>query len=275
MVALDSGAVEEIELPRGLSVGHWTDLEGATGCTVVIAAEGAVGGVDVRGAAPATLSTDSLRPGTLAVGVHAILLTGGSAFGLEAGGGVMRYLEEHGIGYELVGVRVPIVAGAVIFDLPIGDPNARPDREAGYAACAAATTRPAVGAVGAGTGASVAKGGDGSQLRPGGFGLASASVAGANVVALMVVNAVGGIWDDERGEWVAELSGWDRESALVAGANTTIGVVATDAQLSREQAQPAGHGRPRRNRPCDSPVSHDVRRRHDLHARNRPHARAL
>jgi len=98
-----------------------------------------------------------LRPGTLVDRVHAILLTGGSAFGLEAASGVMRYLEEHEVGYELASVRVPIVAGAVIFDLPIGDPRARPDREAGYAACAAATDQPAVGAVGAGTGASVAK----------------------------------------------------------------------------------------------------------------------
>ena len=161
-------ATEGIQLPRGISVGHWTDLVGRTGCTVVLAPEGAVGGVDVRGAASSTLCTDTLRPGTLVERVHAILLTGGSAFGLEAAGGVMRYLEQHEVGYELVSVRVPIVAGAVIFDLPIGDPRARPDREAGYAACAAATDAPAVGAVGAGTGASVAKGGDASQIRPAG-----------------------------------------------------------------------------------------------------------
>src|SRR5205807_1236542 len=102
--------------------------------------------------------------------------------------------------------------------LPIGDPSARPDRDSGHAACAAATSEPTVGAVGAGTGASVAKGGDGSQVRPGGLGIASATADRATVAAIMVVNSVGGIWDDERHEWVAELSAWDRASALVAGA---------------------------------------------------------
>jgi L-aminopeptidase/D-esterase-like protein len=235
---------------------------GRTGCTVIIAPDGAVGGVDVRGAASSTLCTDSLRPTGLVDRAHAVLLAGGSAFGLEAAGGVMRYLEEHSIGYELVSSRVPIVAGAVIFDLPIGDPRAWPTRESGYAACAAATATPEAGSVGAGTGASVAKGGDGSGLRPGGLGIAAAAVGaahvavgdtevtagrahatsdadganGASVVALMVVNAVGGIWDDQRQEWVAEPGPWDRASTLVAGANTTIGVVATDAQLTKEQA---------------------------------------
>lgn len=223
-------------LPQGIEVGHWTDTVGRTGCTVVLAREGAVGGVDVRGAAPSTLGTDALRPGTLVDQVHAVLLTGGSAFGLEAAGGVMRYLEEHGVGYELVSVRVPIVAGAVIFDLPIGDPHARPDGDAGYAACVAATREPSVGAVGAGTGASVAKGGDGSQLRPGGLGIAATKVGPAAVAAVMVVNSVGGVWDDARHEWVAALTAWDRASQLVAGANTTIGAVVTDATLTKEQA---------------------------------------
>ncbi|HWK17449.1 MAG TPA: P1 family peptidase [Solirubrobacteraceae bacterium] len=224
------------QLPRRISVGHWTDAVGRTGCTVVLAPDGAVGGVDVRGAASSTLCTDTLRPGTLVDRVHAVLLTGGSAFGLEAAGGVMRYLEQHEVGYELASVRVPIVAGAVIFDLPIGDPRAWPDREAGYAACAAATEAPATGSVGAGTGASVAKGGDASQIRPGGVGIASGQAGGATVAAVMVVNAVGGIWDDERHEWVAEFTVWDRASALVPGTNTTIGVVVTDAMLSKEQA---------------------------------------
>jgi len=225
-----------MSLPHGVQVGHWTDEAGRTGCTVVIARDGAVGGVDVRGAAPGTLGTDALRPGSLIDRVHAVLLTGGSAFGLDAAGGVMRYLEEHEVGYDLAAVRVPIVAGAVIFDLPMGDPKARPDREAGYAACAAATTDPQTGAIGAGTGATVAKGGDASQIRPGGFGLASAKVGEATVTAAMVVNSVGGVWDDDRHEWVAELSNWDRASSLVPGANTTIGAVLTDATVSREQA---------------------------------------
>ncbi len=226
----------ETKLPAGISIGHYTDEVGRTGCTVLIARDGAVGGVDVRGAAPSTICTDSLQAGKLVVGVHAVLLTGGSAFGLEAAAGVMRYLEEHEIGFELVGVRVPIVTGAVIFDLPIGDSRARPDVKAGYAACAAASDRSAMGAIGAGTGASVAKGGDGSQITSGGLGIVSARVGEAKVAAVMVVNSVGGIWDDDRHEWVAEFSVWDGESGLVPGTNTTIGAVLTDAKLTKDQA---------------------------------------
>ncbi len=225
-----------VELPRGFTVGHWTDLEGRTGCTVIVSPEGAVGGVDVRGAASSTLCTDTLRPATLVERAHAVLLTGGSAFGLEAASGVMRFLEEHGVGYELGVARVPIVAGAVIFDLVVGDPRARPDRDAGYAACAAATTEPGVGTVGAGTGATVAKGGGGTGIRPGGLGIAAAGVGEATVAAVMVVNSVGGVWDDERHEWIAELSSWDRDSNLLAGANTVIGAVLTDAALTKDQA---------------------------------------
>ncbi|HTR89419.1 MAG TPA: P1 family peptidase [Solirubrobacteraceae bacterium] len=239
--ANEPGVPPEGPMPEGLRMGHWSDLQGRTGCTVVMAPDGAVGGVDVRGAAASTLGTDSLRPGTLVDGVHGILLTGGSAFGLAAAAGAMDYLAEHDIGYELVSVRVPIVAGAVIFDLPNGDARARPDREAGYAACVDASRREGggqmeMGAVGAGTGATVAKGGDGSQTRPGGLGIASARVAGARVWAVMVVNAVGGIWDEDANEWVAPLDAWDGECGLVAGANTTIGAVGTDARLSKEQA---------------------------------------
>jgi L-aminopeptidase/D-esterase-like protein len=224
------------ELPEGVAIGHWTDARGRTGCTVVLAPGGAVGGVDVRGPAPATLGTDALRPTMLLAQVHAVVLTGGSAFGLAAADGALRFLEERGIGLPMGPVHVPIVAGAVIFDLLVGDHAARPDREAGYAACAAASRTPATGAVGAGTGASVAKGGGGAEARPGGFGVASARAGGAVVSAAMVANAVGGIWDDARHEWVAPLTGWDRASSLIPGANTTIGVVMTDALLSKEQA---------------------------------------
>lgn len=229
-------APEAKALPDGVLAGHWSDSVGRTGCTVVLAPAGAVGGVDVRGAAPGTLGTDALAPGMLIQHLHGVLLTGGSAFGLSAAGGVMRFLEEQGFGYELASVRVPILAGAVIFDLPNGDPKARPGPDAGYAACQAATRTPQVGAVGAGTGATVAKGGDGSQVRPGGVGIAVGKAGGASVAALMVVNSVGGIFDQERQEWVAPLSAWDRASNLVPGANTTIGVVVSDAKLSKEQA---------------------------------------
>jgi L-aminopeptidase/D-esterase-like protein len=127
------------QLPEGISIGHWTDAEGRTGCTVILAPDGAVGGVDVRGAAAATLGTDGLRSATLIDRAHGVLLTGGSAFGLEAAAGVMRYLEEREVGFSLGSATVPIVAGAVIFDLLVGDAMARPNRESGYVACEAAT----------------------------------------------------------------------------------------------------------------------------------------
>src|SRR4051794_39750071 len=224
------------ELPEGLSVGHWSDPEGRTGCTVVLAPEGAVAGVDVRGAAAGTIGTDALRPDAALERLHALLLTGGSTFGLDAAAGVKRYLEETGVGFEVAGVRVPIVAGAVIFDLLSGDARARPGEDAGYAACRAAGSRPEVGSVGAGTGARVAKASGGADARPGGVGLASARAEGATVTALVVANGVGGVWDDERHEWVAPLSAWDRESRLVPGANTTLAAVLTDAKLTKAQA---------------------------------------
>ena len=223
------------QLPAGVSVGHWTDAQGLTGCTVVLAPGGAVGGVDVRGGAPGTINTDGLRPGTVTEQAQGILLTGGSTFGLSATAGVLRYLEERGIGLDFGTVAVPIVAGAVIFDLLAGDPAARPGPEAGYAACEAATASPDQGAVGAGTGASVAKAG-GNEPRRGGVGLASAEAGGAVVAAVMVANSLGGIWDDDRHEWVAPLTAWDYSSPMIPGGNTTIGAVVTDAVLTKEQA---------------------------------------
>jgi L-aminopeptidase/D-esterase-like protein len=226
----------EHELPEGISVGHWTDTKGRTGCTVVLAPDGAVGGVDVRGAASGTLCTDGLRPGTLIQRTHAILLTGGSVFGFAAADGVLRYLEERGVGLSFGTVRVPTVAGAVIFDLLAGDPHARPTADAGYAACRAATRAPEIGAVGAGTGATVAKAGAARERWQGGVGVASARLGQAVVAAIMVANSVGGIWDDEGHAWIAPLAQWDRASSLIPGANTTIGVVVTDAKLMKDQA---------------------------------------
>jgi L-aminopeptidase/D-esterase-like protein len=228
-----------MQLPDGITVGHWSDPVGRTGCTVVLAPDGAMSGVDVRGAAPATLGTESLAPGHLVERAHAVLLTGGSAFGLAAAAGVMRYLEEHEVGFEFAGVRVPMVAGAVIFDLFVGDPTARPDAVAGYEACDAASRSPEIGAVGAGTGATVAKAGDRSETRPGGVGIATTRVGDAHVTAVMVSNSVGGIWDDERHEWVAPLAVWTGAGSLRPGTNTAIGVVATDARLTKEQANRA------------------------------------
>jgi L-aminopeptidase/D-esterase-like protein len=224
------------ELPDGFSVGHWTDAQSRTGCTVVIALAGAVAGVDVRGAAAGTLGTDALRPGTLIQRTHAVLLTGGSIFGLAATGGILRYLEERGAGLAFGSIRVPTVAGAVLFDLLVGDPRARPTADAGYAACVAATRAPAIGAVGAGTGATVAKAGARREAAQGGVGIASARIGDAIVTAVMVANSVGGIWDDEQHAWVAPLTQWDRVANLLPGASTTIGVVLTDATLTKEQA---------------------------------------
>lgn len=225
-----------MDLPLGFAVGHFTNPVGRTGCTVLLARDGAVGGVDVRGAAPGTLGTDALRPGTLVPLVHAILLTGGSAFGLAAAAGVMRYLEENDCGFRLGAVRVPIVAGAVIFDLARGDARARPTEEDGYAACLAAGAPVQMGAVGAGTGATVAKAGGPREVASGGLGIAVARAGEATVAAVMVANGIGGIWDDEAHTWVAPLSSWDRASALLPGGNTTIGAVLTDARLTKEQA---------------------------------------
>jgi L-aminopeptidase/D-esterase-like protein len=231
-----TGTMSRTALPAGMSIGHWTDREGRTGCTVLLVPTGAIAGVEVRGGAPGTLGTDALRPGTLIERAHAVLLTGGSVFGLSAATGVMRYLEEQDAGQEIGSVRIPSVVGAVIFDLLVGDSRARPGAEAGYLACQAATPTPESGAVGAGTGASVAKAGQAGETRPGGVGFASARVGEAVVSAIMVANGVGGVWDDETNEWVAPLTKWDRASNLLAGANTTIGAVATDAKLDKAQA---------------------------------------
>src|SRR5438874_13204395 len=153
----------------GLRVGHWTNLDAATGCTVVLCEQGPRAGVDVRGAAPATRETDVLRPGSLVGRAHAILLSGGSAFGLDAATGVMRYLEERGVGFPTHAGPVPIVPAAALFDLAIGRADVRPDATAGYAACQAASEKTvAEGCVGAGTGATVAKmGGPGGAIKSG------------------------------------------------------------------------------------------------------------
>jgi L-aminopeptidase/D-esterase-like protein len=223
-------------LPDGVTVGHFSDPVGRTGCTVVLCPGGGVAGVDVRGGAPGTFATDGLRPGTVIELAHGILLTGGSLFGLAAATGVMRYLEERGHGAMFGTVPIPGVVGAVLFDLLVGDPEARPSADDGYSACLLATAKPAVGAVGAGTGTTVAKAGGPAHSAHGGVGVASGRVGEALVSAVMVANSVGGIWDDERHEWIAPLSGWDAGTELLPGENTTIGVVATDAKLTKEQA---------------------------------------
>ncbi|MCY4489134.1 MAG: P1 family peptidase [Deltaproteobacteria bacterium] len=235
---------------RGIQVGHATNRRARTGCTVVLCPAGAASGVDVRGFAPGTRETDAIRPGRLVGQAHAILLTGGSAFGLDAAAGIMRFLEEHGAGFPTAHGVVPIVPAAVIYDLRVGDPRVRPDKAMGYRACKAASDKAVpTGRVGAGTGATVGKA-PGLRRTDGGIGSARAKLPnGVTVGALVVVNAVGGIVDPATGEMVAGAADEDtRRTADAApdaprarrpatpGTNTTIGVVATDAALSSVEA---------------------------------------
>ena len=223
---------------EGVRVGHWTDPVGHTGCTVVLCPEGSVAAADVRGGAPGTLGTDSLQPGTLVPGAHAFLLTGGSAFGLAAANGVVRWLDERGIGFETGIARVPIVAGAVLFDLGAGDPGARPTAESGYAACENAMMGGVVdeGSVGAGAGATVAKLPDPGTGMKGGLGTASERRGELVVGAVAAVNSLGRIVDADgspiawnRGDPDAETEMWPIE-------NTTLVCVGTNARLTRESA---------------------------------------
>jgi L-aminopeptidase/D-esterase-like protein len=245
-----------VDVP-GLQVGHFTHSQRPTGCSVVLAPEGAVAAVDVRGAAPGTRETDLLDPSNLVERVHAVLLSGGSAFGLDAASGVMRWLDEHGIGFETGYGRVPIVPAAVLFDLPVvrpGDPtHIRPDAEAGYAACQAASDQtPAAGNVGAGAGASVGKLFGLNRAMKGGIGNASVRVGPWVVGALVACNAIGDVLDPATGQVIAGartadgLSLLDTQAALLRGerstrpmpgTNTTIGVVATNATLNKAQAR--------------------------------------
>ncbi|HEY7358293.1 MAG TPA: P1 family peptidase, partial [Ktedonobacterales bacterium] len=237
----------------GLRVGHDTNLDAATGCTVVLCDWSATGGVDVRGGAPATRETDLLRPHYMMPEVHAIVLTGGSAFGLDAASGVMRHLEARGVGYAVGDARVPIVPAAALFDLGLGRGDIRPDSAAGERACQAATNGAvAQGNVGAGTGATVGKFIGAAQAMKGGLGSASASLPDGTLVgALVAVNGVGDVRDPETQRILAGTrhpsgQGFLFDSLPViatptqpdaapdtpALANTTIAVVATNALLT-------------------------------------------
>jgi L-aminopeptidase/D-esterase-like protein len=221
----------------GIRVGHWTDTQGRTGCTVVLAPDdGAVAGVDVRGAAPGTRETDLLRPTALVERINAICLAGGSAFGLAAADGVMRRLAERGIGFA-TGVRpVPIVPAAILFDLGVGDPEAYPDAEAGYRATVDAEQDGAAleGRVGAGTGATVAKLGGVEQARDGGVGSAARRLADGGVVGALVVNNALGSVHARDGRPLAAAGGPPLPPPM---ASTTLVVIATDLPLDRAQCR--------------------------------------
>lgn len=244
-----AGAITDV---AGIEVGHFTDPRRPTGCTVVLARASAIAGADVRGAAPGTRETDLLHPGNVVERVHAVLLAGGSAFGLDAAGGVMRWLDERGIGMQVGPARVPIVPAAVLFDLPLGDHRIRPDAAAGHAACEAATrSAPAEGNVGAGAGAVVGKIFGFDRAMKGGIGTASVTVDGVTVGAIVACNALGDVVDPDTARVLAgartgdglalldtrrALLRGDQPRPMLAGSNTTIGVIATDAEITKMQA---------------------------------------
>lgn len=237
-----------VELPEGFTAGHWTDREGWTGCTVVLPPEGSVAACEVRGGGPGTRESDLLSPAAAALGVGAVLLTGGSAYGLAAADGVMRYLAERGIGVRTRAGIVPLVPAAVVYDLALGDPEARPDATAGYTACEAAAGAVERGSVGAGTGCTVGKLLGPDCWTKGGLGLARVELAvGATVAALAAVNAFGevlaedgsvlaGVWRDGAYRRSVDLLREGVSPLLAWRESTTLVCVLTDAALTKTQA---------------------------------------
>jgi L-aminopeptidase/D-esterase-like protein len=264
----------------GLKVGHYTAAARPTGCTVILAEAGAIAGVDVRGGAPGTRETDLLDPSNTVQRVHAVVLSGGSAFGLDAASGVVRFLEERGIGFDVGVAKVPIVPAAVLFDLAVGDqPHVRPTADSGYRAAQAATDGPvAEGNVGAGAGATVGKIAGLARGMKSGLGTTSISLPdGLIVAALVAVNAVGDVLDPATGRPIAGVRAENGRSLADArellrtgglkplarsGENTTIGVVATNATLDKAQArkvaQMAQDGFARAIVPAHTPLDGDT-----------------
>jgi L-aminopeptidase/D-esterase-like protein len=274
---------------RGILVGHAQDMSAQTGCTVILCPSGAVAGIDQRGGAPGSRETDLLRPMHMIQKAHAILLSGGSAFGLDAAGGVMRYLEERKIGFDTGAAIVPIVPSAVIYDLSVGRADIRPDAVMGYQACMnSTTTRPEEGNVGAGTGATVGKILGMQQAMKSGIGTASLEISeGVIIGALVVINAFGDVIDPQSGKIIAGArsfqSGHMSPSAteyfadtlevmkssysniifdFPPATNTCIGVVATNASLTKEEAnkvaQMAQNGMSRVIRPFNTMLDGDT-----------------
>lgn len=236
---------------EGIKLGHAQDLEGATGCTVILCEEGAVAGVDVRGGAPGTRETDLLNPMNMVDKIHAILLTGGSAFGLDAAGGIMKYLEERGIGFDVGVTKVPIVCGAALFDLVIGDHKVRPDKEMGYRACLSASKAECLdGNIGAGTGATIGKVLGPEFAMKGGLGTYTLKVGDLIVGAIVAVNCLGDVIDPKDGKAVAGVLNEDKDGLRntedimllqynnkknLYNGNTTIGAIVTNAKLTKAE----------------------------------------
>lgn len=249
--------MKEREIPfteiEGISVGNAQNLEAITGCTVVLCKEGAIAGVDVRGGSPGTRETDLLNPENLVEKIHAVVLAGGSAFGLDAASGVMKYLEERKVGFDVQVTVVPIVCSAILFDLNIGDYRIRPDGKMGYEACMNATNNQCLnGSIGAGTGATVGKLFGNERAMKGGLGSYAIQVGDLKVGSIVAVNCLGDVIDPSTGEILAglldesgekligtenELIKLYREKTNVFSGNTTIGVVATNGKFTKSQAK--------------------------------------
>lgn len=253
MVSRGEISMKQIEFTDidGVEVGHAQNLDAATGCTVLLCRDGAAAGVDVRGGAPGTRETDLLNPVNMVQKIHAVMLAGGSAFGLDAAAGIMQFLEEKKVGFDVGVTRVPIVCGAVLFDLTIGDFKIRPDKVMGYQACMNAGKNCPQGNVGAGTGATVGKILGLNRAMKSGLGTYAVQVGDLKVGALVAVNCLGDVIDPETGKKLAApLSdeGWalaDTEDVMIQAyadkknlfsGNTTIGVVATNASFDKVQA---------------------------------------
>ena len=273
----------------GIQVGHSQDMEALTGCTVILCEDGAMGGVDQRGGAPGTREVDAFHPMHLVNQVHAIVLSGGSAFGLDSASGVVRFLEEKGVGFDVQVARVPIVPAAILFDLGIGRADVRPDPEMGYQACLnASSDPPAEGNVGAGAGATVGKILGMDQAMKAGIGSASLEIGSGVVVgAIVAVNAFGDVIDPKNGAILAGARAADVGPLQIGNSdyfantlsvmktlvgrtvlgfasrgNTVIGVVATNAKLNKEEinkvAQMAHDGLARTIRPAHTMVDGDT-----------------
>lgn len=250
---------------KGYLIGHADDQSARTGCTVLLCPEGAIAGVDVRGGAPGTRETALLDPKMTVEKVHGILLSGGSAFGLDAASGVMRFLEEQGVGFDTGVAKVPIVPAAVLFDLAVGDASVRPTSDMGYQACLAASNAvPERGNVGAGCGATVGKENGMAFATKSGFGFSQIQMGQVFLFAGVAVNSFGEVFN-RSGDKIAGVRNSGSTKKPVNpfdGTNTTIGFLATNAKMTKAQANKlasvAHNGYARTIRPCHTPFDGDT-----------------
>lgn len=245
--------MKEIEINeiKGFRIGNAQDKEGGTGCTAILCDEGAIAGVDVRGGGPATRETDLLKPEKMVELVHGVLLSGGSAYGLDAASGVMKYLEDNDIGFDVGLGKVPIVPAACLFDLVSGDPKCRPDASMGYAACKdSENNSPEKGNFGAGTGATIGKFLGIERLMKGGLGTFAVQIGELKIGAVVAVNCLGDVFDVDTGKQLAGILNEDKTEVAstrdimwksieqqknVFTGNTTIGCIITNAKLTKPQ----------------------------------------